>query len=239
LLAGDDEEAAEILEHEITTAQRAEAFDRIVVPTLVRARRDQLHGDISSGEEQLVLDAVLTIVRHSVEVPDPQEHPEPQSPPRRILSVPARAPADDVALEMLSQLLGTAWTLERLTTATLASELLAAIDRSAPDVLCIAALPPGGFGHIRYLCKRVHQEYSLLPIWILRADVDADPVKTVSQLVGDGAQQVTTSFTGAPMQLSQLIFPPVQHVTEDNAVTNPSLKKTDTVVGLARVVANY
>jgi predicted PurR-regulated permease PerM len=213
LLAGDDEEAAEILASELNKGERSEVFDRVVVPTLMRAGRDQQRGDISPTEAQLVLDAILTIIRESVEGEDLQERSEPPPVPRRMLAVPARNQADEIALEMLSQLLGSAWTLERLTTATLASEVLAAIERRTPDALCIAALRPGGVGHIRYLCKRIHKEYPLLPVWILRTDAEADPLETAAQLANDGAQQVTTSFNGA-RAASQLIFPPVQDATD-------------------------
>jgi predicted PurR-regulated permease PerM len=207
LFAGDDEEAATILDHELDAAPRADVFDRIVVPTLLRARRDQVRGDISPAEEQLIVDAVQSIVQHSAETPHREEHPREAGPARRMLSVPARNPADDVALEMLGQVLDAGWALERVSTATLASEVLAAVDRGAPDALCIAAVPPGGVGHIRYLCKRVHKDHPELPIWVLRPGVNADPLKAANRLAGDGAQQVATSFAGVPAQLSRLVFP--------------------------------
>ncbi len=235
LLAGDDAEAASIFEHELGLAPRAEAFDRIVVPTLVRARRDQLRGNISLAEEQLVTEAVRSIVRHSAEIPRRAEQPADAVPARRMLSVPARNPADDVALEMLSQVLDGGWVLERVSTATLASEVLAAAGRNAPDVLCIAAVPPGGFGHIRYLCKRVHKAHPELPIWVLRPDAHADPLKAAHQLADDGAQQVATSFAGIPAQLSRLVFPPLP----DTRVTARDAPLADqTVMGAARAGAH-
>src|SRR5262249_40202740 len=89
----------------------------------------------------------------------------------------------------------------------LASEVLLAIERDAPDVLCITALPPGGLNHIRYLCKRVHQQFPQLPIWILRAAAGPDPQRVVQELTSDGAQQVATSFTAATAQLAQFVAP--------------------------------
>jgi hypothetical protein len=151
-----------------------------------------------------------------------------------MLTVPARTLADEVAVEMLSQLLETTWTLERLTTATLASEVLAEIERRAPDVLCIAALPPGGFGHIRYLCKRVHKENPYLPIWVLRPDGGAAPLNRVSQLIDDGAAVVVNSFTEVRAQLSRLVFAPVQ----DRKRGADTEKKTETDMGRSRIFAN-
>jgi hypothetical protein len=216
-------------------APRAEVFDRIVVPTLVRARRDQLRGDISLAEEQLVTEAVQSIVCHGAELPHGAERPAGAVPARRMLSVPARNPADDAALEMLSQVLDGGWALERVSTATLASEVLAAVGRSAPDVLCIAAVPPGGFGHIRYLCKRVHKAHPELPIWVLRPDAHADPLEASRRLADDGAQQVATSFTGTPAQLSRLVFPPHADTRGTACDSSPA---DEIVIGAARAGAH-
>jgi hypothetical protein len=142
-----------------------------------------------------------------------------------MLGVPARTEPDEIGLEMLRQLLGPEWSLEQLTTATLASELLAAITRTEPDVLCISSFPPGGLSHARYLCKRIHNQFPTLPIWILRPDVGVSAAKTAEQLARDGAQQVATSFTVAATQLSRFVFQsadaPVENIGTYNAETIP------------------
>lgn len=104
--------------------------------------------------------------------------------------------------------LSSGWTIEQLTTATLASELLLAITRTEPDVLCISSVPPGGLAHARYLCKRIHKQFPGLPIWILRPEMGGSADKTATQLGGDGAQQVATSFAAAALQLTRFVFAP-------------------------------
>jgi hypothetical protein len=107
---------------------------------------------------------------------------------------------------MLNQLLDSGWTLERMTTATLASELLSTIERTAPDVLCIATFPPSGLGQASYLCKRIRKRFATLPIWILRCDDHESMAKATEQLIADGAQQVATSFAVALAQLPSFVF---------------------------------
>ena len=206
LLAGDEAEATEIIDHEVSGQQRPTVFDDTVVPTLVRAGRDRVRGDISAEEEEFVVRTIRDMVNHHLEVPNSPEQSDASPAPRRVLGVPARNESDEVGLKMLSQLLGPGWTIEQLTTATLASEMLAAITRIKPDVLCISSLPPGGLSHARYLCKRIHNQFPTLPIWLLRPDPDASADKTAEQLAGDGAQQVATSFAVAATQLNRFVF---------------------------------
>jgi len=122
------------------------------------------------------------------------------------LGVPARNPSDVLGLEMLSQVLGPGWTFTQLTTATLASELLLELSRNSPEVLCISSFPPGGLSHARYLCKRIHNQFPSLPIWVLRPEAAASADKTAAQLSDDGAQQVATSFAAATTQLERFVF---------------------------------
>jgi len=207
LLAGDETEAADIIDHELGAQTRATVFDDVVVPTLVRAGRDHLRSDISAEEEQFVVRAIRDTLSRSRELALPNGTPATPDGTRRILGVPARNQSDELGLEMLGQLLGGGWILEPLTTATLASEVLLAIGEALPDVVvCIVSLPPGGLSHARYLCKRIHSQFPTLPIWVLRMELAPSAIKTAEQLAGDGAQQVATSFALVATQLTRFVF---------------------------------
>jgi len=205
LLANDEAEASEILDEELSTRERAAVFDEILAPTLIRAGRDHVRGNISAEEEDFIVRTIRDTVSNNLEALDRLERPADTPPQRRVLGVPARNNSDEVGLIMLSQLVGSNWTMERLTTATLASELLDAIVRIEPDVLCISSFPPAGLTQARYLCKRVHTQFPLLPIWILRPDVGVSADTIAEQFAVDGAQQVATSFTVAATQLSRFV----------------------------------
>lgn len=213
LLAGDEDEASDILDEELAKAVRPLVFDRVVIPAVVQAGRDRLRGEISQVEYLFVVHTVRDLLRGTVPQPQESPHESESCPMRRILGVPVRNEADELALDMLSQLLPPVGTMEQLTTATLASETLSAIGRSAPDLLCVVALPPGGLSHIRYLCKRVHQQFPDLPICVLRANSAADPLKVVQQISCDGARQVATSFVTVTTQLTQFLSSPREQVT--------------------------
>ena len=78
----------------------------------------------------------------------------------RILGCPAHDGADQAALEMLENLLDPArWSLELVAPDTLTAELLELVAEKKPALVCIAATPPGGLAHTRYLCKRLRARF--------------------------------------------------------------------------------
>jgi len=204
LLAGDEDEASEIISQQLTEQSPPEVFDRIIVPALVRAQRDYLQDETSPAEYQFVTQTILDLVRHYAHDGAAARPASPDATgSSTVLAVPARNTPDEVGLEMLSHVLGPGWVLERLSTATLASELLRKIAERAPDVVCISALPPGGLSHARYLCKRIHAEFPSVRIWILRPGTNGETSKLTGQLTADGASVVLTSFRDAAVQIPE------------------------------------
>jgi hypothetical protein len=111
-----------------------------------------------------------------------------------IFVCPARDEEDRVALEMLQQVLDPArWRLERIAPTTLTAELLDQVAEQKPALVCIAALPPGGISHTRYLCKRLRSRFPDIRIlvgrWGLKAIVVAShtpPEQEAGTLPADG-----------------------------------------------------
>jgi predicted PurR-regulated permease PerM len=209
LLAGDDDEASDILDHELAANPPEHVFDRVIVPTLIRAHRDQLRDEISAADRDFVVHTIQDVLRSKAESNAWHAAALHEScAPRRIVAVPARDAADGVAVDLLQQLLGDAAEIDRVSTATLASEVLLTIESSAPDVLCIAALPPGGFRQVRYLCKRVRSQFPDVPVWVLRLGDDSDALEMTQQLDGASAPvTVATSLTEALTQLDHISVP--------------------------------
>jgi predicted PurR-regulated permease PerM len=209
LLAGDDDEAEQIVQRRLHTHTRAEVFDTMIVPTLATAAQDRLREEISETEYQYVLRTTAAIVHHGAEtiVPDPAPEGNGDSPPQRrsILAVPARNAADEVVLEMLTQALDSTWAVELLSTATLASEVVLAVEEKKPDVLCIGSSAPGGLVQARYLAKRVRLQCPAVCIWVVRPGQHSDPISLVDQLTNVGVDKVATAFSDVSGQLAQLL----------------------------------
>ncbi len=217
LLAGDEEEASEIVEQQLQTTSREQVFDEVLMPTLLLVERDRGREAISGAEQQFMLQAIREIIQHLGEGQVRAEkaaagapgNTVPAGQPRgHIVGVPARTLGDQVALEMLSQLFDPlTCDVEQLSTATLVSEVVMAVQQGVPDLVCITALPPGGFSQTRYLCKRVRAQFPEVRIVVMRPGVPADAEKSNQRLFEAGATAVVTSVTEARTQATQLLLP--------------------------------
>ena len=173
LLAGDEDEANEIVEAALETSTLAEVLDGVLLPAIVRSARDRAADDITETDHASVLRATADIVHRLGEV-DVEVAPDATAvvvtaPVQVIIGVPARNTVDELAVEMLGHLLDARrYRVQSTSTVTLVSELAAAVDGAGAAVVCIAALPPGGLTHARYLCKRLRGRFPQRSIILLR-----------------------------------------------------------------------
>jgi len=85
----------------------------------------------------------------------------------RIICLPARDEADEIAGVMLSQLLNLrGYCARTLGTNTLSTEMAQQVEDEPADLVVVSALPPTAGAHARYLCKRLRQKVKELPIVI-------------------------------------------------------------------------
>ncbi|HZP42053.1 MAG TPA: AI-2E family transporter, partial [Candidatus Binatia bacterium] len=203
LLARDEDEAADIVEERLGTTPPDAVFDGVVVPALALAGRDRARDEISDADHQWVLKAANEIVQQVVEA-------APALPPGatagRVLGVPVRHAGDEILLTLLCQVLdGPSCRVEQVSSATLASEVIETIERDAPDLVCLAALPPGGVNHLRYLCKRIRARTPDLKILVVRPGVrDTDPL--VQRLTEVGADAVVGTLAAARDAVARLLL---------------------------------
>ena len=112
-----------------------------------------------------------------------------------MLVCPGADASDSAALIMLRQSLGSVqWIIEQTAVETLTSELAARIAIDPPAILCIAALPPRGLAHARYLCKRLRDSSPELQIVVGRWGQKRNCKLEREQLEQAGATFVTTSL---------------------------------------------
>jgi predicted PurR-regulated permease PerM len=181
LLARDVDEAEDLVVNWVKAAESPEAiYDAMLLPALSALKRTRLRGDITAEDAQAALQAIQEIVedlghRPLTTTPDgPSEDghtrpPEAAEPAMPIFGCPAHDAEDRLALEMLQQVLDPArWSLELIASETLTAELLDLVAQRKPALVCIAAIPPGGLAHTRYLCKRLRTRFPDLRILVGR-----------------------------------------------------------------------
>ena len=191
LLAGDEDEANDIVEAALKTSTPAEVMDAVLLPALVRSARDRATDDITEQDHASVLRATADIVHRlgepGTEIAADATADEAIAPVEVIIGVPARNASDELAVEMLGRLLDPRrYRMQPASTVTLVSDLASAVDGAGAAVVCIAALPPGGLTHARYLCKRLRARFPAGSIVLLR------PGGAPEGEVVEGATRVTS-----------------------------------------------
>ncbi len=173
LLARDQDEAVEVAQQYLRDHPAEMVYDELLVPALVRTKRDRAIGKLSPEDEQFhlrvtreILDDVLAREAWE-EPPRPPDDSAAAEPGEAngaavlVFGCPARDEADELALEMFRRLLESAQCpvkAEMLSARSLVAEMVSRIKGEPFAVVCIAALPPGGLAQVRYLGKRLRAQ---------------------------------------------------------------------------------
>jgi methylmalonyl-CoA mutase cobalamin-binding subunit len=137
---------------------------------------------------------------------------------RRVLCLPARDDADEIAATMLAQLLERqGWQAEAVSVTALASEMLERVAEREADVVCISATPPAAVTHARYLCKRLRARFPearvVVGLWHGHYNLD----KAKQRIACGDTVRVVTSFADAIE---------VAHVLMQNILLQPEAAST-------------
>jgi hypothetical protein len=194
LIAGDDEEAAEMALGYLTERPLETVYDQILIPALAQAECDWHRGKLDDarhlwirqglkeivqalGEQQQgedADDAAAARVREAKGEADrsgpaseaPAPRPAlPQGAAVSVRCLPAHDEADQIVGRMLAQVLDRrGFAVTHPDTVSLASEMVDSVDPRTTDILVISALPPKAALHARYLVKLLTPKYPALKV---------------------------------------------------------------------------
>lgn len=235
MMLGDDQEATRLILLRMKDAPVGEVFDELLIPTLSYAKRDFLRDQLSEKDRTLVMDGVQASLGHTekyyqtiaqskteeLQLALGQTNATTPGAAKRVtmLACPAADASDSVALIMLRQSLDPAqWSIELTSVETLTSELVARIAVDPPAILYIAALPPRGMTHARYLCKRLREGSPELQIIVGRWGRTRNCKLEREQLEEAGATFVTTSL----VETIQLLNSRLPLLVRDPVITIPA-----------------
>jgi hypothetical protein len=216
LVARDEDEAAALVEDFLETHDIDELYDEVLIPALSAAKRDHELGTLTEEELQFIIQATRRIIEElSIRQQQsltsaaftsavPGAEPSAVTPPAQILACPAHDAADELALEMLQQLLdSTRYNMTIVSTEMLPGEVLSVVEQQHIRLICVAALPPGALAPVRYLCKRLRTRFPDCRIVIGRWGAEESD-KPEERLREAGADEVGTSLRQTRNQMSQL-----------------------------------
>jgi predicted PurR-regulated permease PerM len=217
LLARDQDEAEDLILERLKNDPGDQVFDTMLIPALCSARESRARGEISEGDEHAIVQSIREIALDLGDIlacPDEaSEAPEgpssaadsPLARPGVIFGCPARDDVDLAGLEMLEKLVDPdRWRMKLIAPQTLSSELLEMVALESPDLICIAAIPPGGRAQTRYLCKRLRARFPDLRIIVGRWSVSPADDTSREELEKAGAICVSATLLETRRQLQSL-----------------------------------
>lgn len=212
LLAGDQEEAAELVDDALETKPLVEVYDTLLVPALAFAETDWHRGELDEGRHKFILQSLRDMIQESgdgqQEVQAKEGVEDGNSPRPCVLCLPARDEADEIAGMMLAQLLAAGECLvQSVPFTTAASEVVDLVKRRTPDVVCISATPPAAVMHARHLCRQVRGRFPEIPVVVGLWDAQGDLSKAKTRISGAATTHVVATLAEAQEQVRLLIEP--------------------------------
>jgi predicted PurR-regulated permease PerM len=215
LIARDQDEAAALAEEYLETHALEALYDDVLIPALNAAKRDRELGTLTEEDVQFIMQATRAVVEDlGIRQPQPLStaltsapagEPSAATPPSQLLGCPAYDAADELALLMLQQLLDpTRYAMAIASADMLTAEMLSMAEQQHIQLVCIAALPPGAFAPIRYLCKRLRARFPDCKIVVGRWGLQEESDKAQALLREAGADEVGTTLRETHNQVSQL-----------------------------------
>jgi predicted PurR-regulated permease PerM len=156
LLAGDHTEAMELAEAYRASHSGDAVFDDVMLPALALAKLDRVRGELLE-EDAAVLAGVFARVVRELDVRAASF--DAPAPGVLVVGCPAEDVFDHAALLVVQESMppdGGA-TIDVVSPALMSSDVVTVVTERHAPIVCIAALPSGGFAQARYLVKRLRQ----------------------------------------------------------------------------------
>jgi predicted PurR-regulated permease PerM/CheY-like chemotaxis protein len=226
LLAGDQEEATELIEGYLEHQSLVQVYDTVLIPALALAETHWQLGELNEGKHKFILQSLQEIIQDLRDrqqemqakqdiaaAPEADEDStrvdEANPSPICILCLPARSEADEIAAMMIAQVLETrGCVVQAVSVSSSVSEVVNFIEQREPDVVCISATPPAAVMHGRYLCKQLRSRFPKLNLVVGLWDTQGD-LNKAKERIACGATVVAT-LADAHEQIRLLVQPVLQ-----------------------------
>jgi predicted PurR-regulated permease PerM/methylmalonyl-CoA mutase cobalamin-binding subunit len=225
LLAGDQEEATELLDEYLEHRPLADVYDTVLIPALAMAETRWHRGDLDESRRAFILQSLKEMIQEQGErqqVAREKQESEPtteseaailradaiDSPKFSILCLPAHDAADELAGMMLAQVADSHdCQVETVPATTTASELIELVAQRQAAVVCISSAPPSTVAHARYLCLRLRRRFPHMTLVVGLWDAAGD-LKKAKERIGDGATtHLVATLADARERIRSLIEP--------------------------------
>lgn len=220
LLAGDLNEAGELVDSYVETSSLTALYDSVLIPVVTSAEMDHRREALDDEQCAAVEQGVRDIVEDLGTRPAPEskidadvavaEHTPPPAPAPawRVYCLPARADRDELVGGMLAHLLREqGFHAENAPARLVASDLVKTVEQADVDAVCISVVAPSTVIHARYLCTKLRAQSRDLKIAVGLWGATENIAGAAQRLRESGADEVVTTLADALVQLAKLAPP--------------------------------
>jgi len=225
LLAGDDEEATELLDEYFEHTPLVEVYDTVLIPALASAETHWRRGELEEGRHKFILQTLKSMIQergerqqelHEKESSEDMKEAEADSSLADraglqglcVLCLPAHGEGDELAGMMLAQILDIRGCVVETVPATAtaaASELVDYVEQRKADVVCISAAPPAAVAHARRLRMRLRRRFPKLNLVVGLWNAPGDLNEARERVGPDPRTQIVATLAEAQEQIRRFI----------------------------------
>jgi len=217
MVAKDPDEAFELAQDYLQQHSLLEFYEQVVIPALILAEQDRERGVLDEDKQRHIWQNIRELVEDLADHKDvtdrtASEKDAPASEEKRsfpepehlsVLCIPARNEADEIAAMILAQLLHRRGVGAKPLSATaLTGEHLEELKENGLDLVCVSKVAAPGIRAVRYLCKRLRNNFPNLKIIVglwgsdedqtaLRERLALPPTDTVIRTLSEAIEHIT------------------------------------------------
>lgn len=217
LLAGDQEEASELIDRFRKDHPLIEVYDTALVPVLYQAEKDRLRDEIDHDRLDFILSSVRDLVedlgeteRETLLQASQKEAAEenhtpliPMSQPPRVLCVAAASEADEIVTAMLAQLVEFTGCEVRTISMKTAVDQATLNAGSDVELVYISAMPPAAVTHARQIRRRLQTRFGKAQLVVGLWNYQGDLTQAASRLGSANTVSAVCSLNAALLPITQ------------------------------------
>lgn len=206
MLASHTGAATTMIEEMLKTKSKDEVFDAVLIPTLSLLEEARHSEQITGPRAEEMLQGIEEIAVDVTSRRGVAANPEARV-AKRMVCVPARDFADEVACQLALQVLSETASVRVITADSSTAELLQLLDGVRADIFCVVGIPPHA---IRHVCMRCHQIRTRFPDAVVVACVlsnECDLSNVRSRIPIEDAQHVVCTLQLLKEYLASLLHP--------------------------------
>jgi predicted PurR-regulated permease PerM/GAF domain-containing protein len=223
MLASNPRDARALIETTLKArSSRAEVYDTILIPALTMIEEARHSEEMTAAHADEVLQSVEELIEELSSggaVGSPNQH----GPAKRVLCLPARDFADEIACQLAQQVLEETATVQIVPADSSMTNLQQHMARQQPEVICVVGVPPRAVRHIRMRCHQIRARFpeSVVVACILSDENDLSSLR--SRIPIEDAQHVVSS-----LQLMRDYLTSVLHPAESREAAPETEEAADT-----------